>query len=222
LNNTIKVKKFKPLIIIGSGGHATSVANVALSCGYKNIQFFDKTEKSNLLGFRIFDNFSQLSTMSDYDFIIAVGDNTKREAIYKGLIKKFINLSFVSLIHESATICSHSIIGLGTVVMPGVVVGPNTKIGNFCILNTNSTIDHDCIMMNFSSIAPGVVTGGKVEIGLRSGIMIGAVVKHGIKIDSDSILGANSFLNKNLSKNTVMYGNPAKFIRFRKKGDSYL
>jgi acetyltransferase-like isoleucine patch superfamily enzyme len=106
--------------------------------------------------------------------------------------------------------------------MPKACIGPNSKIGKFCLINTQSSIDHDCVMFDYSSLAPSAVTGGSVAIGPRSAISIGAKIKHGLKIGKDSIVGANSYLNKDLPNNQVAYGTPAKQVRARSIGDLYL
>jgi len=164
----------------------------------------------------------ELESFDLYNFAIAIGDNASRERIYTQLKKSYSNLKFPSLIHPAASICSFSSIGEGTIVMPKSVIGSNTKIGQFCLINTGSSIDHDCVMSDFSSLAPAAVTGGNVKIGIRSAISIGAVIKHGITIGNDCVIGANSFLNKDLPHNIVAYGVPAREVRNRNIGDSYL
>ena len=61
-----------------------------------------------------------------------------------------------------------------------------------------------------------------MQVGLRSAVSIGAVVKHGIIIGDDCVIGANSYVNQNLSKNQVAYGSPAKPVKLRNQGDPYL
>lgn len=110
----------------------------------------------------------------------------------------------------------------GAVVMPQVNIGPKSIVSSFCILNTSSSIDHDCEMSPFSSTAPRVFTGGNVKIGLRSAISIGAKIKHGIEIGDDSVIGANSYVNKSVDSNVVAYGSPCKFVQKRLKGNTYM
>ncbi|QWE02844.1 acetyltransferase [Polynucleobacter sp. JS-JIR-II-b4] len=211
------------LVIIGAGGHAVSFANVALSAGYAIKCFVDKNKiGQNLLGINIAGNIAELGDLDLYNFGIAIGDNSTRERIYYELRSKHANLKFPPLVHASAIISSFASIGEGTVIMPNAIIGPNSKVGKFCLINTQSSIDHDCIMSDYSSLAPGVITGGTVEIGLRSAISIGAIIKHGLKIGSDCVIGANSYLNQDLPSNQVAYGTPAKQVRSRLEGDPYL
>ena len=106
--------------------------------------------------------------------------------------------------------------------MANAIINSFSKIGNGLILNTGSTIDHDCYLDDFPSIAPGVSVGGNVKIGKRSVISIGAKIKHNISIGDDSVIGGWSFVNKNIGNNYVSYGIPAKEIRRRKKDEKYL
>ena len=211
------------LIIIGAGGHATSIANVATAAGFKIAGFVDPHKSGQLhINIPVLRDMNELDDIRKYDYAIAVGDNSNRERLRRELVERYDHLKFPPIIHSSAIVSDHATIGDGTVVMPNAVVGPNTNVGEFCILNTMSSIDHDCVICDFASLAPGVVTGGNVRIGMRSAVSIGAVIKHGIKIGEDSVVGANSFVNKEISSNVVVYGNPAKVIRKRKIGDPYL
>jgi len=215
--------ELRPLIILGAGGHAVSVANVALSCGYKIQYFVDKKQKGlDFLGCKVIGELAELENAESFAYAIAVGDNAVREVVYTELVAVRPNLYFPPLVHSSAVISFFTDIGDGTVVMPNAVVGPNSKVGNFCLINTKASIDHDCVMLDYSSLAPGAVTGGKVTIGRRSAISIGATIKHGISIGDDSIVGANSYLNQDLISNQIAYGSPAKQVRARKAGDIYL
>ena len=212
-----------PLVVIGTGGHAISVANVARSAGFSVKYFVDENKRfDKLLGITLIGDISELANIHEHWFCIAVGDNAARERIFTQLSAKYSNLIFPSLIHSSAILSDYTEIGEGTVVMPGAVVGPNSRIGKFCILNTHSSIDHDSSMSDYSSLAPGVVTGGTVGIGVRSAISIGAVIKHGIKVGDDCVVGANSYVDKDLSSCLVAYGTPARVVRERSVGDPYL
>ena len=213
---------FLPLVIIGSGGHAVSTANVALSAGYTIKCFVDNNKGKSLMGYEIIGDVMDLVRIHDFNFAIAVGDNASRQRTYIKLIEEYGSMHFPPLIHQSAEVCFYSQVGNGTVVMPHAIIGPNSKVGMFCLINTQASIDHNCVMSDFSSLAPAASTGGRVQLGLRSAICIGAKIKHNINIGKDSIVGANSYLNKDLADNQVAYGTPARKIRARHTDDTYL
>lgn len=211
------------IVIVGSGGHAVSTANVAHGSGMNVIAFVDDNKAgANLLDVPIITTQQCINEHINENFAIAIGDNAVRERVYNEYRSAMPYAKFPSVIHNSAVIGINTVVGDGTVVMPHVNIGPNGKVGVFCILNTSSSIDHDCAMDDFSSIAPRVVTGGNVKIGLSSAISIGATVKYGVVIGDDVVIGGNSYVNKTVESNVVAYGSPCKFVRQRNKGDAYL
>ena len=211
------------IVIIGAGGHAVSIANVAHGSGMDVAAFVDDNKVgTNLLNIPVISSNQCINEYITANLAIAIGDNAVRERVSNEYKSAMPNARFPALIHSSAVVGVNTEIGDGTVVMPQVNIGPNCKVKEFCILNTASSIDHDCEMDAFSSIAPRVVTGGNVKIGLGSALSIGSTVEHGIVIGDDVVIGANSYVNKRFEGGVLAYGNPCKFVRNRNKGDSYL
>jgi acetyltransferase-like isoleucine patch superfamily enzyme len=106
--------------------------------------------------------------------------------------------------------------------MPGAIVNCGSSVGEFAVLNTQCSADHDCILGSYSSLAPGARLGGRVVIGEFSAIGIGAVIREGITIGNHTVVGAGSTVLRDLPSHVVAYGTPARVIRQRNPGDSYL
>lgn len=214
----------KPLVIHGTGGHAKVVYDVARACGYDVLAFVDPfTATKELFGARIVKTpEAARESAPNAEYFVAVGDNTSRERIVSEVNAFWGGVQFAILIHPSAVVSPASFVGAGTVMMPGAVVNAASRIGAHAILNTRSSLDHDSELGDFSSLAPGVCTGGRVSIGRRSAISIGAVVKHAVVIGDDVVIGANSYVHTNVENNVVCFGSPATIKRTRSKGDPYL
>jgi sugar O-acyltransferase (sialic acid O-acetyltransferase NeuD family) len=221
--HSYRAQNQNPLFIFGSSGHAASVANLAIQAGYNLEAFIDPyTEKGKkIYGRPVLQDIGHFEQHLPMLFSIAVGDNALREKIALDIKQKFQG-SFPVIVHPTASIGVDAKLGEGTVVMPQAHVGPRSVLGAFTLVNTGAALDHDGCMDDFSSLAPGSVCGGYVRIGIRSAISIGATVLHQVTIGSDSVLGAASLLNKPLPSNVVAYGSPARIIRERQKGESYL
>ena len=153
---------------------------------------------------------------------MAIGDNFIRSKVTARVREVCPDLPFVTAIHPKATIAKDVSVGEGTVIMAGVTINPCCLIGRFCILNTNSSLDHDSVMEDFSSLVPRVTAGGNCRIGGYSAVSIGTVLIHGIHIGEHTVIGAGSTVLKNLDSFKLAYGTPAKAIRDRKPGDKYL
>lgn len=213
----------KDIIVIGAGGHAVSIANVALSDNYTISGFVDDNKKGGeLLGAPIINMEKCVRDYADANYVIAIGDNSTRKKVSMDIKRKFPNAKFPALIHQSADIGIYSEVGEGTVIMPQAVIGPNSIVGHFCIINTRSSLDHDCHLGDFGSIAPGVTAGGNVKIGASSAVSIGATIKHSVTIGHDSVIGASSYVNSDIGDNVVAHGIPCKIIRRRQSHDPYL
>ena len=72
--------------------------------------------------------------------------------------------------------------GEGLQAMPGAVVHKFSTIGDQCIINTNATVDHDCIIGNGVHVMGGASIAGQVEVGDFSTIGTNATVLLNIKI----------------------------------------
>ena len=217
------------IVIIGSSGHAKVIIDIVEQEGrYKIAGLLDLDRKvgEKTLGYQILgreDDLPQLATTHAVKgAIVAIGDNFVRSRVAARVKEACPGLPFASARHPRASVARDVSVGEGTVIMAGVTVNPCCSIGRFCILNTNSSLDHDSVMEDFSSLGPGATTGGNCRVGSHSAIAIGAVLIHGIHVGEHAILGAGSTALKNLDSLEVAYGTPAKVVRDRKPGDPYL
>ena len=154
--------------------------------------------------------------------IIGVGLNFIRKQIVNKVSKLDKDFKWEKIISKNCILNGNLDIGEGSLIMSGVVINTQTKIGKHCIINTSSSIDHDNNFKDYSSSGPGVITGGNVNVGESSHIGIGAIVKNGVKIGKNSVIGGKSYVNKNCNNNSIYYGVPAKLIKKRKEKENYL
>ncbi len=106
--------------------------------------------------------------------------------------------------------------------MAGAVVNPNSNIGRHCIVNTNSSVDHDNHIHDFASVGPGAVTGGGVTLGTYSAIGLGACVAESVRIGKNSVIGAGATVVRDIPDSVIAFGTPARVIRSRALDEPYL
>jgi acetyltransferase-like isoleucine patch superfamily enzyme len=90
------------------------------------------------------------------------------------------------------------------------------------LLGTKASIDHDGVMGDYASLAPGVTTGGGVTIGTMSAVLLGANVIHGITIGEHTVVGAGALVLRDVPDRVVAYGVPAKVVAPRTESAPYL
>lgn len=217
------------IVLIGSSGHAKVIIDVVEEeARYRIVGLLDSFRNvgEETSGYKVLGREEDLSklarTHAVAGAIIAIGDNYVRSQVASRIAPMTPRISFVTAIHPRATIAKCVSIGEGTVIMSGVTVNPDCAIGRFCILNTNSAIDHETVMEDFSSIGPGGVTGGNCRLGDCSAVGIGAVLSHGLSIGAHSVIGAGSVVVHDIDSRKVAYGVPARAVRDRTIGEKYL
>ena len=80
----------------------------------------------------------------------------------------------------------------------GVVIEKNVQIGSHCSIYTVSTIDNK---------------EGKIIIKENARVCTHSTIMPGVTIGKNSVIGAYSFVNKNIPDNALAYGVPVKIIR---------
>ena len=219
----------KTVLIVGASEHSKVIIDIFEKEGkYEIAGLIDDSRKigGETLGYKIIGNESDLPNFHlkypNWKLFIAIGDNWVRHNVVNRIIHKIPDIEFASAIHPSAQIGKDVKIGKGVAIMAGAIVNSSSFIGDFTIINTKASLDHDCEMQPFSSLAPNATCGGKVSVGAFSAISISATIKHGISIGSHTIIGAGSVLLKSCGDQLILYGCPAKEIRKREAGDRYL
>lgn len=138
--------------------------------------------------------------------VIAIGDPKVRE--------KLAQLDFEwDIVDFSSTWSTSTKIGKGSIICPGTILTVDITIGEHVIINLNCTVGHDSTIGDFTTISPGVNISGNVHIGKRCYIGTNAVIREGISICNDVIIGAGGVVVKNILEPGVYVGNPCKKIK---------
>ncbi len=205
----------KKVVIIGAGGHAKVIADMIEKSGDEIVGFLDDNKKKGttiIKEYKVLGDFNNRFPLaianSDYEFIIAIGDNKKREEISHSP-----NLKFYTAIHPSAQIGLDVEIKEGTVIMANACINSSAKIGKHCIINTGAIIEHDNIIEDFVHISPNVALGGTVKIGKNTHVGIGSIIKNNITICENCKIGAGAVVVKDIKEEGTYVGVPAKGIK---------
>lgn len=177
------------IVLIGGGGHCKVVINAI-----KNEAKFDihgildtgLAKGASVLGVPVIgrdDMLPELSKQLKYAFIAfgSIGNCEARKKIYADLKNNGLELPFIK--HPDAVVAEDVEVEEGTFIAAGVVINPGTRIGKNAIINTNSSVDHDCKIGDFVHIAPGVTLSGGVEVKNEVHIGTGAKVIQNVCVD---------------------------------------
>ncbi len=195
-----------PIILLGAGGHAAVLAELALRLG-KNILGVVAPTESTLKGFPDIAYLGCDAAIEKYSPMevklvngigtVSVIKNNERRKIFEHFKQR--GYSFDTLIHPSVILASNVNVGEGVQIMAGVIIQPNVKIDSNTIINTGACVDHDCQIGHSVHVAPNVTLSGNVLIGENAFIGVGSVLIQGIHVDDNAMICAGMVVTKHVA-----------------------
>ncbi len=145
-------------------------------------------------------------------FYAAMGVGTP-EVIVK-ILNTFIqykNLQWPTIIHPSVLGDFPNItFGAGCIVCAGNVMTTDISIGEFNVLNLNSTLGHDLRTGAFCVINPNSSTSANVTLEGQNLVGVGSTLLANTTMHTGAVLGAGAVLTKDIPAGEVWAGVPAK------------
>jgi len=100
-----------------------------------------------------------------------------------------------------------SLVGFGD-----IIIGNDVMIAHECVLQTaGHVIDEPGLLREHTKILEPIIIGNDVWIGARS------LIRYGVKIGDGAVIGMGSVVVKDVPKNAVVGGTPARLIRYRNR-----
>lgn len=205
----------KQLIIIGAGGMGRTLFDIACeSVGYGEVYEIAGFLDDNLNALDDFENYpSVIGKISDYNpkpddvFVSSLGGAYRRKCM-ENIIS--CGGEFIQLVHRTARIGTNVVLGVGNVVGPFTTIGADARVGDYNMIQSYTVIGHDAKIGNWNRIDTHVTCVGGIEIEDEADIHTGAVINHGVKVESNSKVAACSFVIRKVKSGTTVMGNPAK------------
>ena len=106
-------------------------------------------------------------------------------------------------------------LGPGSILCPFVTLTSNIRIGQQFHANIYSYVEHDCVIGDFVTFAPGVKCNGNIVIGDHAYIGTGAILKQGrpgkpLVIGKGAVVGMGAVVTKDVPAGSTVVGNPAR------------
>jgi sugar O-acyltransferase (sialic acid O-acetyltransferase NeuD family) len=144
---------------------------------------------------------------------IAIANSVIRERLVERCVGD--GLQFFEVRASNVVELDNVEIGEGAILCPFVTLTSNICIGKHFHANIYSYVEHDCVIGDYVTFAPGVKCNGNIHIEDHAYIGSGAVIKQGtpdqpLVIGRGAIVGMGAVVTKNVPPNAIVIGNPAR------------
>lgn len=146
---------------------------------------------------------------------IAIANSRVREKIAQLLESDGILLW--SITADNVVLMDQIELAEGSALSPFVTITSNIKIGKCFHANLYSYVEHDCVIGDFVTFAPGVKCNGNIHIEDHAYIGAGAVIKQGtpaqpLVIGHGAVVGMGAVVTKSVPAGVTVAGNPARIL----------
>lgn len=207
----------RKVVVIGAGGHAKVVIDMLKSDPTVDLAgCTTKAPGTEVSGIPILGDDSVLQCLYEEGVqhaFVAIGDNRLREKLCRQTAEA--GFEFVNAISPRAFIAESATLGSGIAVMAGAVIHADTHIGDYAIINTNASVDHECRIGTACHIAPGSTLSGNVTVGTGTLLGTGTKVIDGIRIGQWSVVGAGAAVVRDIPDHCTAVGVPARVVKQR-------
>lgn len=215
----------KKVVILGVGGYCANLIDIMRDLDakageqlYEPIGYLDddvKKHGTQYFGLPVLGGLKDAATrFPDAHFVNGIGSaetaSKKPQIIAQtGAPRE----RFVTLVHPTAYVAPTVTIGVGTVVaqycviMAGAVIGDHVKMLPQCTISYGSNIG------SYSTVSTGAVTLSDVVCGVSNYLGANVSIKERVKVGDYCILGMGTVVLRDVPENSVMVGNPARFLR---------
>lgn len=103
-------------------------------------------------------------------------------------------------------------IGKNVQLLAGSIIGAFASIGDYSIINTGASVDHDCIIGRNCHLAPRAALAGEIIVEDSVFVGINATILPRLRICSGATVGAGAVVTKDVAPGAIVAGNPARAL----------
>lgn len=199
------------LVVLGFGGHARSVADVALRAGIDRLLFVDEAARpgEGFAGFVAQRHWPELQP--GWCAFPASGDAGRRKDLMSAAEAR--GFEICALLSPSAYVGVEAVVHKGAMIAHRAHIGPGATIGAGAIVNTAAVIDHETQIGEYCHIAVNATVAGRCVIGRGVMIGAGAVVVDNVRVCDGVTVGAGTVVVRNITEPGTYVGSPARRLR---------
>ena len=152
-----------------------------------------------------------LGVQRDEKLLVCIGPSVHRRNVVRQYEKFGVRPSrYATYVARSARIGLSSGIGPGSILLEGVVVTADARLGAHVVVMPNCTITHDDRLEDFATLAAGVALGGNVRVGESAYLGMNVCVRQRVTVGAGATVGMGAVVLSDIPDNQTWAGVPAR------------
>jgi len=196
------------ILILGAGGHARAVADLAEVCAFTLVGFIDRAAGPGVIGGDA--DVAALARAGRMDgAVVGVGNTalTRRAELFALL--RHAGVPAPTLVHPRAVVSPSCRIGAGTVVFPATL-GAHVTVGDNAVIYSGAVAEHECRIGDHAYLSPGVILSGTVTVERGAFVGTGAVLLPGVVVGAGAVVAAGAVVTADVREGDTVIGVPAR------------
>lgn len=207
----------KQVVIVGSGGLAREVLQVALDINrdYRSLDILGFVDPGHdiscgaIQGVPVLGNLNWLKESPDsIAAVLAIPDSQERRQVCMSLTEAG-HTNYATLVHPRAWLGQNVAVAMGTVVCAGSSLSTDISIGPHSIINLNCTIGYDVTLHHFVTVEAGVQILGSSRLDSCCEVGAGSTIGEGVTIGECATITRGSAVHRSVPAHQPVSGVPA-------------
>ena len=203
-------------VLVGGGGHARVVLDALVRLGHHVVGYAAPSPEDARVDVPYLgrdEDVLGLLDASGLDAVLGLGKTRVDDGRMRLLAGyEAAGFRFPAIVAPSATVHPDVDLGAASIVLDGAVVVTGSKLGRGCIVNTNASVDHDCLLGENVHVAPGATVCG--DVGIAAGCLVGAgsTLVPGIRVCAGVLIAAGATVASDITEPGTYRGTPARRV----------
>lgn len=202
------------LLILGAGGFAKSIGDVAQETGLFNVFGYAVNmppfERDSFLSGKPIFWIDELEDL-DKNLLLACGLGSMKRIRFIEKVSS-MGFQFTNIIHPTAYVSPTVNLGEGIFINSGSQIASDASLSDHVIINRGALIGHGVRIEKYSVISPGANIASNVNVGARTTIGMGTIIIDQVKVGNYCFVGAGSLVTQDVPDNVKVVGVPARII----------
>ena len=196
------------LVILGAGGHARAVADLAVACGFIVAGFTDRAPGPGVIGTDA--DVAALARAGRIDgAVVGVGNTALARRTELFALLQAAGVNTPALVHPRAVVSPSCRVGAGAAVFPSVL-GAGVTVGENAVIYSGVVAEHDCAIGAHAYLAPGAILSGAVVVEDGAFVGAGAVILPHVVVGPGAVVAAGAVVTASVRAGVTVVGVPAR------------